>query len=123
MHVPLCVRNLNSARVSRARCHSRKADGFSAWVRGEGGELFGLSVSARSLVLSVLEDDFGRRARQYYLDRPEVRSLHPNGLNPAGEKGLYRWFLQQGCFEGKLSAEEVLWLFIQLSETPDQERG
>ncbi|WP_218510130.1 FkbM family methyltransferase [Variovorax sp. dw_308] len=98
-----------------------EADGFIAWVQGEGGERFGLSVSARSLVVGVLEDDFGRRARQYYLARPDMRALHPNGLNPAGHGVLYRWFSQFGCSEGKLSAEEVLWLFMQASETPGQE--
>lgn len=96
------------------------ADGFIAWVREEGGERFGLSESARSLVVVVLQEDFGGRARQFYLGRPDVRTLHPHGLSPGGQEGLYRWFVQFGCSEGRLSPEEVLWLFIQVSETPGQ---
>lgn len=97
-----------------------EAGGFVAWVREEGGERFGLSELARSLVVAVLQEDFGGRARQYYLCRPDVRTLHPHGLSPEGQGGLYRWFAQFGCSEGQLSPEEVLWLFIQVSEIPDQ---
>lgn len=97
-----------------------EADGFIAWVREEGGERFGLSEPARSLVVAVLREDFGGRARQYYFGRPDVRKVHPHGLSSGGQGGLYRWFVQFGCSEGRLSPDEVLWLFIQVSEAPDQ---
>ncbi|OUM02050.1 hypothetical protein A8M77_13150 [Variovorax sp. JS1663] len=97
-----------------------QASGFIAWVRKEGGERFGLSQAARSLVVDVLQEDFGGRARQYYLGRPDVRALHPQGLGPEGQGALYRWFAMYGRAEGQLSPEEVLWLFVELSEASDQ---
>jgi FkbM family methyltransferase len=100
-----------------------EADGFLAWVRNEGGERFGLSESERSLVVSVLQENFGHRARQYYFDRADVRRVHPHGLSPDGQEDLYRWFVQFGCSEGHLSPEEVLWLFIQVSEATNQRRA
>ncbi|PNG59501.1 MULTISPECIES: FkbM family methyltransferase [unclassified Variovorax] len=122
-----CICLLRSQPEIRARfpraLSQPEADGFIAWVREESGQRFGLSEPARSLVVSVLQEDFGNRARQYFVDRPDVRQLHPHGLSPAGQGELYNWFMQFGCSEGRLSAEEVLWLFIQVSEAPEQGGG
>lgn len=103
------------ARFSRALSQPH-ADGFIDWIQNEGGARFGLPGASRSLVASVLQEDFGDRARRYYLSRPDVLALHPDGLGPHGRAGLFRWFVQFGCCEGALTPEEVLWLFVQASE-------
>ncbi|MEJ8847073.1 FkbM family methyltransferase [Variovorax rhizosphaerae] len=118
-----CMSLLRSQPELRARfprALTRPKDGFIDWLRQEGGNHFGLSQSSRSLVVDVLQEGFGARARQYYLGRSDVRSLVPDGLSPGGLGGLYRWFVLYGCAEGQISPEEVLWLAMEVSEETDE---
>lgn len=98
-----------------------QADGFLEWIAKDGGQSYGLPEASRQLVAAVLLEDFGARARRYYLDRADVRALHPYGLDADGVAALYRWFAEFGCSEGQLSADEVLWLAIQVYESTFQE--
>lgn len=118
-----CLSLLRSDPEIRARfpraLSEPQSSGFIDWVRQEGGERFALSETARLLVTTVLQNDFGGGARRYFLGRSDVRAIHPDGLSVSGLQGMYRWFMLFGCDEGQLSPDEVLWLAIQISEMPD----
>ena len=100
-----------------------ESSGFVDWVSGEGGARFGLSAPSCALVASVVTEDPGARVRRFYHSRPDVVKAHPDGLRSGGQADLYRWFMQFGCAEGGLSPDEVLWLFVQASETDESKRG
>jgi hypothetical protein len=98
-----------------------QADGFIAWLEQEGAGRHDLTQASLALLVSVLQEDFGRRARRFYLGRPDVRVRYPDGLAPRGAADLYRWFIRHGCAEGRLSPDEALWLAIQASEATHEE--
>ena len=117
-----CIDLLRSKKSLRARfpnaLSGKGQDSFQAWLQGDEGEHLGLSSSAQQLVQEVFEQDFSARARQYLMFRTDARSAWPHGLTPAGQHDLFRWFTTEGRKDGKLSAEEVLWLFIEAAENP-----
>jgi len=73
-------------------------------------------------LVAFLSDDFGARARQFFLTSQEVRAVLPHGLMPSGRRNLFWWFMQHGLPASGLSLEEVWWLFLQAAENPQAER-
>ena len=100
-----------------------EADGFTAWIEGEGGERFGLSPASRGFVVMTLRDDFGGRVRGFLQARRDVLAQFPDGLRQGAQAGLYRWFVTHGCAEGGISRDEVLWLMMESSEQADETLG
>ena len=73
-------------------------------------------------LVAFLSDDFGARARQFFLTSQEVRAVLPHGLMPSGRRSMFWWFMQYGLPASGLSLEEVWWFFLQAAENPQAER-
>ena len=95
--------------------------GFTDWLRAEGAALLGLTETAVSRVVAVLQSDFGRQARQVLLFRDDLRRLWPLGCTPMQRRTLFRWFMNEGRSEAGLQPDEILWFFLEADEDPGRE--
>ncbi|MDM0081956.1 glycosyltransferase family 4 protein [Variovorax sp. J31P179] len=94
---------------------------FPAWLQSdEGLRASGLDAQSLPHVLGLFSDDFAARARQAFLANQVVRQVLPHGLTPAGQYGLFRWFMRHALTEvdAQLRREEIVWLFLQAAENP-----
>lgn len=94
---------------------------FGKWIAADGGDQLQLDANAREQILAVLEDNPGRRVRQCYLWRGDLRNAYPLGWLPQGRGGLFRWMARHGRSEEKLRLEEIWWFFIAAAENPAAE--
>lgn len=123
--VRFCVDLLRSRLDLRHRFPHALSDGkdgrFAKWVQAEGGDELALSETARELILEVLAEDPGRRVRQCFFARDDMRAAHPLGLTPAGRNALFRWMMRNGRQEERLRIEEIWWFFLSTAENPAAE--
>ncbi|WP_322042773.1 glycosyltransferase [Paraburkholderia sp. J67] len=94
---------------------------FAKWIEAEGGDELHLAANARKQIAAALAEDPGRRVRQCFLAREDLRAAHPLGLTPAGRSGLFRWVARNGRVEDKLRLEEIWWFFLSGAENPAAE--
>ncbi|MGJ7493688.1 glycosyltransferase family 4 protein [Variovorax sp. RT4R15] len=94
---------------------------FAKWLADDRGQTDGLSAASLTHVLSIFSDDVGARARQAFLAQDEIRAKLPHGLTPAGQRGLFTWFVWYGIKACDVRLEEIWWLFLEASEQPRRE--
>lgn len=120
-----CIDLLRSRIDLRQRFPHALSDGrrgsFANWIATEGGEQLGLDAHAREQILAALEDNPGRRVRQIYLWRGDLRHAYPLGWLPQGRGGLFGWLMRYGRSEEKLRLEEIWWFFLAAGENPAAE--
>ncbi|MGR4870361.1 glycosyltransferase [Variovorax sp. LARHSF232] len=94
---------------------------FPGWLREGGAAALGLGEAGLAAIEALFSQDLATRARQAFLQHPEVRDALPHGLTPAGRALLLRWFMRHGRADAGLRLEEVWWLLWQAAEEPAQE--
>lgn len=110
------------ARFPRALSQTRQLNAFLEWLQSaEGQQATGLAPAALAWVVGLFAEDFAARARQTFLADRRIRQVLPHGLTPAGQRGLFHWFMGHARHEAQLSLEEILWLFMQAAEDPGLE--
>lgn len=107
-------------RFPRALSDGSNGD-FAKWLSTDAIAQFGLPIDTYIHIAPMYDACFGARARRYYFWREDIRRSFPHGLTPVGRDELFRWFLQEGRYDGKLSREEIWWLFMEASERPEFE--
>ncbi|WP_256230218.1 glycosyltransferase family 4 protein [Variovorax sp. YR750] len=112
------------ARFPYALSAAADKNAFLAWLQSdEGAQSTGLTPASQVHVVGLFSGDFAARARQAFMADPRIRQVLPHGLTPAGQRGLFGWFMQHVWSEAEthLRREEVLWLFMQAAENPRME--
>ncbi len=94
---------------------------FAKWLASTGGDQLHIPSAARAEILLVLDKDPGRRVRQSYLCRTDLRSAHPLGLTPVGRSAFFHWMMRHGQTEESLRIEEIWWFFLAAAENPAAE--
>jgi glycosyltransferase involved in cell wall biosynthesis len=96
---------------------------FAHWLlSSEGRAEMKVTENEAAHLVALLAEDFGARARQFFMTSEEIRSVFPHGLMSSGRRSLFSWFMWHGLLEGGLLVEEVWWLFLQAAEDPQAER-
>lgn len=94
---------------------------FLAWLQSDQGlRSSGLAPESIPHFLALFAGDPAARARQVFLFDDRIRRVLPHGLTPAGQNGLFRWFMQHALRDAGagLRREEIVWLFLQAAENP-----
>jgi GT2 family glycosyltransferase/glycosyltransferase involved in cell wall biosynthesis len=94
---------------------------FCRWLRDEGGSALGLSPAAREHIAIAFARRPGKRARQIYELRDDLRHAFPLGLTPAGRRELFQWLMSYGWSEHRLRREEIWWFLLECQEDPTRE--
>ena len=94
---------------------------FAAWIFSNGIETLGITEAGLKLIHDILSDDPGKRVRQCYLYRDDLRAAFSLGLLPPGRGNLFRWMMNHGRAECKLRKEEIWWFFMATAENPAAE--
>lgn len=101
---------------------SEGVDGaFCRWLCGEGGDTLRLSPRARAQVHATFSRQPGRRVRQIYELRDDLRQTFPLGLTPAGRRELFRWLVVHAPGEHGVRPEETWWFLLECAENPERE--
>jgi len=112
------------ARFPRALSEAAEKNAFLAWLQSDKGvQDTGLTPASLAHVAGLFHGDFAARARQIFLADVRIRQVLPHGLTPAGQRGLFGWFMRYIWNEAEthLRREEILWLFLRAAETPRTE--
>ena len=97
---------------------------FLAWLQSdEGLRSSGLAPESIPHIIALFAEDPAARARQAFLSDDRIRRAFPHGLTPAGQRGLFRWFMKHALSDAGagLRREEIVWLFMQAAENPRAE--
>jgi glycosyltransferase involved in cell wall biosynthesis len=95
---------------------------FARWLEHQGGAAeLDLQAPAVQHLLDALQAKLSARGRQMFLANKVLSAVLPQGLTPAGMRGLFRWFMHCHRSGIGLRREEIWWLFLEAQTQPERE--